>query len=216
MPSTLAHLSTLAAAALLLGAPAANAQLVNGGFDAPETQQTGDGYCYLGIGDYRECGSVPGWSGYFQVISAQSSAWQTPAANGGWSSSQGSRLAGLQNSSHMTQDVTLAAGSYTLSWLDSNRVWYAGNTYEVRLDGNLLGSFSTVPGAAWTAQSLQFSVGAGTHALSWTGLRTSGDGTSFIDSVTLAAQPVPEPQTAMLLAGGLAVVALWRRRARPA
>ena len=148
MPSTLAHLSTLAAAALLLGAPAANAQLVNGGFDAPETQQTGDGYCYLGIGDYRECGSVPGWSGYFQVISAQSSAWQTPAANGGWSSSQGSRLAGLQNSSHMTQDVTLAAGSYTLSWLDSNRVWYAGNTYEVRLDGNLLGSFSTVPGAA--------------------------------------------------------------------
>ena len=84
----------------------------------------------------------------------------------------------------------------------------------MRLDGQLLAGYETTVGAPWTAQSLQFQVGAGSHELRWQGVQIGGDGTSFIDSVTLAAQPVPEPQAVLLMAAGLAALALGRRRAR--
>jgi hypothetical protein len=213
MPIVCRSLSVLAAAAAVLAAaPAAQAQLVNGSFDAagPDFSVAGS-YCYLGHAPL-ECGSVPGWTGAMPIIQASSGPWQNPSSIANWQASQGGQLAGLQNQSAFSQTLTLAAGGYTLSWVDANRAWGDGNSYLVKLDGTTLGTFGTQPGDAWTGRSVSFTTLGGSHALSWQGLRSTGDGTTFIDSIALVAQPVPEPQVALLMAIGLAGLALVQRQ----
>lgn len=204
--------TALAAAAAL---PAQANLLSNGSFDAAGPSFAGTGsYCYLGIGDYRECGSVPGWTGSFPLIAAGSGPWNNPSTNGGWTSAQGGVLAGLQNSSFLEQSLTLAGGSYTLTWLDSNRKNYGvGNSYTVQLDGQTLATYSTNPGDAWDANTLSFTASAGQHTLRLQGLRTSGDGTSFVDDLKLTqVAQVPEPQSLALMALGLGLLSVTRRR----
>ena len=207
--------SLIALAAFAGTAQTAQANLLsNASFEAAGPDlAAGGSYCYLGHAPL-ECGTVPSWSGTLQVIASNSGPWTDPSTNGGWTAAQGDRLAGLQNASYMEQTLTLAAGGYVLTWLDSNRKNYgSGNDYEVQLDSGLLGLFSTSPGDAWAGSSLSFTVAAaGSHVLRFQGLRTSGDGTSFVDDLRLTAA-VPEPQSLALALLGLAVVgALSRRR----
>jgi len=212
--------STLLALGALAGitAPAQANLLTNGSFEAAGPNLGGTGsYCYLGIGDYRECGAVPGWSGSLQVIASNSGPWNDPSSNGGWTAAQGARLAGIQNASYLEQALTLAAGRYTLTWLDSNRKNYGvGNTYAVLLDGNLLNTFATNPGDAWAGNSLGFTATAGSHTLRFQGLRSSSDGTSFIDALSLTGVPaqVPEPQSLALVGLALAGLVAASRRTR--
>lgn len=216
MPAALRPALLAAALAATAALPARADLLVNGSFDAAGPSFAGTGsYCYLGIGDYRECGSVPGWSGSFPLIAANSGPWHNPSTNGGWTSAQGAVLAGLQNTSFLAQTLTLAGGTYTLTWLDSNRKNYGdGNSYQVQLDGQTLATYTTARGDAWDANTLTFTATAGQHTLRLQGLRTSGDGTSFVDDLKLTqvAAQVPEPQSAALVALGLGIVALARRR----
>jgi hypothetical protein len=212
--TTLLSLGALTCAAL----PAQANLLTNGSFEAAGPSLAGAGsYCYLGIGDSRECASVPGWTGTLQIIAANSGPWNNPSATAGWSAAQGSRIAGLQNSSYMEQTLNLAAGNYTLTWLDSNRSsnQYSGTSYAVRLDDLTLASYSTSVGDAWAANSLTFAATAGSHTLRLQGLRTSGDGTAFVDMLSVNA--VPEPASIALVLVGLAGVAMGRRaRVNPA
>jgi hypothetical protein len=211
---------TLAAAAVLatLAAPAQANLLSNASFEAAGPNLSGAGsYCYLGIGDYRECGSVPGWAGRMEVIASNSGPWHNPSAIAGWNASQGARIAGVQNNSFLEQTLALSAGSYTLTWLDSNRSSnrYSGNSYDVRLDNTVLATYQTSVGDAWAANSLSFNVATtGSHTLRLQGLRTTGDGTSFVDMLSLAAVPsqVPEPASIGLVALALAGLAASRRR----
>jgi hypothetical protein len=211
---------TLAAAAVIasLAAPVQANLLSNGSFEAAGPNLSGAGsYCYLGIGDFRECGSVPGWAGSMQVIASNSGPWHNPSAITGWNASQGARIAGLQNNSFLEQTLALSAGSYTLTWLDSNRSngQYSGNSYDVRLDNTVLATYLTGVGDAWAGNSLRFNVTTtGSHTLRLQGLRTTGDGTSFVDMLSLAAapNPVPEPASAGLVALALAGLVASRRR----
>jgi hypothetical protein len=205
-------LATLAATC----APAHANLLSNAGFEAAGPDLSGAGsYCYLGIGDYRECGSVPGWTGWLQIIAADSGPWGNPSATAGWTAAQGARIAGIQNTSSLTQLLNLAAGTYTLTWLDTNRQGYGdGARYQVLFDNTALDTFVTNPGDSWAGNSLSFTATAGNHTLRFQGLRDSGDGTSFIDALSLTAAPsaVPEPASIALVALALAGTAASRRR----
>lgn len=96
---------------------------------------------------------------------------------------------------------------------DSNRKAYgSGNSYEVSVDGTVLATFATALGEAWAGNSLNFTTTAGNHTLRFQGLRNTGDGTSFIDGLSLIAQHVPEPQSLALVTLALLGAGLSSRR----
>ena len=121
---------------------------------------------------------------------------------------------GLQGSSFVQQTLSLTAGNYTLAWSDAGRLGYGAAQYQVSYGAQPLGTFNTAPGQAWASHSVPF-LASGSEVLKFQGVGVSGDGTAFIDNVTVSAVTVvPEPTTALLMAGGLAVVSLLRRRRR--
>lgn len=207
----------VAALALAIAAPAAAEELLNGGFEAPPI------------------GSLPGNQGSYAYINGDAGFWTFGGGagliNGGTASAWfggsppagfgGSQYAFLQNVSSLQQSfIAQSSGLFTLSWLEAARPQIgasAGNqTYTVHLDGNLLGTFNTVSGQAFTARSAALApVTAGVaYTLSFTGT-ASGDNTAFIDNVSgsIAAPAVPEPAAwAMMLAGFGLVGALSRHR----
>ena len=209
--------------AALCAAPSAHADtnlLVNGGFDdLTGVNLTAGSFCYLNNASL-ECRTIPGWTSTDSptLILADSSPWQKPAEIAGYSDTQGEVLLGLQSGTSIQQALTLAAGSYTLSWLDSHRNLIQFDTgaqvYEVRLGTELLASLTTAPGDPWQAHQVTFTTGGGTLALTFDGVQLlgpGGDATTFIDSVSLTSA-VPEPGTWALMLGGLAGVAALRRR----
>jgi len=115
---------------------------------------------------------------------------------------QGTQVLFIQNHGNVTQTVTLAGGSYILSFSADQR---SGNstpqTVVCFLDGKAIGVFSPA-GTAYTAfQTASFSVTSGPHtfALAGLGINPNGtnatDSTAFVDNVclTLVAPPVIAP-----------------------
>ncbi len=199
-----------------LSAQASTNLLQNGSFEAssPASDYT-SGYCYTNYPGNVACNSaVPGWSGNFVLISADSGPWGNPQGLSNSATIDGVTIAGIQNDSSLSQTLSLAAGSYTLSWVDTNRNGYDNQTYDVTLNGDVLDTFSTQAGAAWTTHTLTFTVAsAGLQTLSFAGQSLGGDRTSFIDNVQLTSA-VPEPSDLALVLAGLAVVgSVARRRA---
>ena len=202
----------LLAAGAMFVSVGAHAQLVtNGSFEAvgPDLSKGGS-YCYLNYAPL-ECGSLPGWTGALPVIASTSGAWGNPSGMAGWDGSFGAVLAGLQNTSYVQQGLTLAAGTYTLTWNDAGRAGYGNTAYDVYYGSSLLGHFATTSGQAWGVHSVNFSA-TGADVLKFQGLAVSADGTAFIDKVAVSVSAVPEPASAAMLAAGLLAVSLLRRR----
>ncbi|MBL8797111.1 MAG: hypothetical protein JNM56_24635 [Planctomycetia bacterium] len=93
------------------------------------------------------------------------------------------------DASSIGQVVYFDAGTYTVSFRAAQRGNYqpAGDqTLEVRLDGNVIGTFTPSGTSYATLTTSSFSVTAGAYSLTFEGL-TSGDSTAFIDQVSVNA-----------------------------
>ncbi len=208
----------LVAAAFGVAAFAAQASSVNlvsnGSFDGT----TGD-YVYnaspasvaaLGIWVPTQAGTVSGWDGSFVSIASNSGPWNSPNYLAGFNAAaQGGYIAGVQSDGTLTQDLTLAAGNYMLTWTTANRG--ADQTYSVLFNGEQIDQVSTTTSAGWTTQTVFFSTSGGT-GLSFVGDTTfiERDATSFIDNVSVAA--VPEPTSLLMMAAATLGLLAWRRR----
>jgi len=194
-----------ASAALSMGGAAQAANLVvNGSFEDPGFALPMGSYCYLG-GPF-DCGSVNGWTGGFPLMLSNSEPWGNP------NTPAGNVLVGIQNTIHIEQTLTLAAGTYTLSWIDAGRANYGSPTeiYQVSVGGNVLSTESVNFGAAWTSKSLTFTT-TGNTVLSFAGQTNYGDSTAFIDNVSVT-DAVPEPETYAMLMAGLGLMGFIARR----
>jgi hypothetical protein len=206
------------AAAFGIAAVAAQASSVNlvsnGGFDGT----TGD-YVYnaspasvaaLGIWVPTQAGTVSGWDGSFVSIASNSGPWNSPNSLSGFdAAAQGGYIAGLQSDGTLTQNLSLAAGQYMLTWTTANRG--ADQTYSVLFNGEQIDSVSTTIGAGWTTETVFFSTAGGTD-LSFVGntVFNERDATSFIDNVSVTA--VPEPTSLLMMAVATLGLLAWRRR----
>ena len=162
-------------------------------------------------------GTVNGWDGSFVSIASGNGAWGVPSSLAHFdAAAQGAYVAGVQADGVLSQELTLAAGTYALTWLDANRG--DNQTYAVSFIGDAtsyLGSnqFSTVGGAGWKLEHLVFTTAGGGELVFKGGtIWGQSDSTSFIDNVQLTA--VPEPTSLALMAIGTLGLLAWRRRAQ--
>jgi hypothetical protein len=197
-------------AALFLAVPAiGHAAVLDGSFESKGTASAVTNYCYndQAAGGNAQCGAGSAWGGTSGVIASGNGAW------GGTTTPYGSYFAFVQGNGVLSQSLTLAAGSYVLSWFDAARTNNgSAQSYAVAVGSNNLGTFTTNNTAFEGRTSSVFNVAtAGTYTLSFSGLSGAIDRTSFIDNVSIAA--VPETATwGMMILGFAAAGGAMRRR----
>ena len=143
-------------------------------------------------GAYRQGGSDGGWN--FTDFSW--SATGLPSSSGvaadgcGYNrpnAPSGTQTAFIQGNGSMWQDVNFAtAGNYAISLEAAFRDYYSGtNPIMVQVDGKTVGVIIPTSADFQTYHTDLFSVAAGTHRVSFTGMTSAGDCTSFIDNVAI-------------------------------
>ena len=104
---------------------------------------------------------------------------------------EGRQVAFLQNQGTISQTINnLAAGSYHLDFLTARRANYTNSSqaFQVLVDNQVVGTFST-SGKSYVAKSTgSFSLGGGTHVLTFQGLNRGGDSTALLDAINLVAE----------------------------
>jgi len=210
----------LVAAAFGVAAVAAQASPVNlvsnGSFDGTTSDYVYNGTPATVTAYYSgtvpvQVGTVAGWDGSFVSITSNSGPWQTPGSLPGFNAAaQGGYVAGVQADATLDQALSLAAGTYTLTWMTANRG--ADQTYSVLFNGEQIDQLTTTTGAGWTTESVTFTTGGGV-GLSFAGDTSFGerDATSLIDNVSVTAS-VPEPTSLLMMAMATLGLLAWRRR----
>lgn len=185
--------------------------LVNGSFEAP----------VIGQGSYYYPGGAYGgwvWSATAVVGGGVYNPWYGGNAPAGV---DGTQFAALQGTGSIAQTFTAVSTGANLSWLAGGRPYFGGydgdQTYQVLLGSTVIGTYSTVSGQAFSANSASLSgltVGQ-SYTLTFKGLATT-DQTAFIDGVSLAsAGAVPEPGSwALMILGSGGAGAMLRRPQR--
>jgi hypothetical protein len=100
---------------------------------------------------------------------------------------EGAQVAFLQTTGSFTQAVTLAAGSYQLTFLAARRGNGGGHEdFRVTVDGNSVGTFTPASTSYAALTTSSFTVAAGMHTITFLGLDSAGgDNTAFIDNIQL-------------------------------
>lgn len=187
-------LSTLSAAAFALTSlGAAQAQsFTNFGFETPSTPggfvQGGNGAGQLGAGAYDL-----GWNFTGGFVGGNGNPY------GPGTGHEGTQIAMLQGTSNFAQSLGFAQpGTYQISFQAAQR---GGSTQDisVSMDGKpILPAFTPTTDSSVpynTYQTATFTVTAGQHNFTFSGLNTKGgDNTAFVDNVQIVGQQ-PAPQT---------------------
>jgi hypothetical protein len=163
--------------------------IVDFGFEVPN----------IGSGNYQYTPTGAFWNfsgtntGYGSGIIANGSAFSNPNAP------QGVQAAFIQSNGVISQVLSgFAAGtSYTVTFAAAQRPGasqHGGQSWNVMIDGNVIGSYNPGPGAtSYANYSPTFIASAVTHTLSFVGTDlATGDNTAFLDDVRIspALQPV--------------------------
>jgi hypothetical protein len=100
----------------------------------------------------------------------------------------GTQVAFLQGYGSVRQSVTLAAGTYTLSFSAAQRANFqaSSQTFAVEVDGTVVGTV-TPTGTTYATYTASFTVTAGAHTITFVGTDPDGkDNTAFIDQVQIS------------------------------
>jgi hypothetical protein len=112
--------------------------------------------------------------------------WQS---NGNPNAPEGSQVGFVQQTGSLSQSVTLAAGTYTLSFQAAQRAtWSTGQTVQVLVDGQVVATVTPTgtPYASYT--TAPFTVAAGAHTIAFVGTDPlGGDNTALVDAVQINA-----------------------------
>jgi uncharacterized repeat protein (TIGR01451 family) len=172
--------------AAVAAAPAPPSQFQDGGFETPVVGSGSSAYQY-----------DPAASPWTFVGQAGVSGNGSGFTSGNPAAPQGSQVAFLQNAGSFSQQVTLSAGTYAVTFSAAQRATYqsSSQTFQVRVDGVAVATF-TPTGAAYSSLTTGvFQVAAGIHSVAFVGLNPNGgDNTAFIDQATISAVPPPPAQ----------------------
>src|SRR5439155_7290456 len=107
---------------------------------------------------------------------------------------EGTQVAFLQQGGTFAQTVSLAAGTYAVSFQAAQRGNYqaSAQTFRVLVDGAAVGTFRPAGTGYAVYATAAFTVAAGAHTVTFQGLNPDGgDNTAFVDAVPVAPPPPP-------------------------
>ncbi|MFA7345436.1 MAG: family 16 glycosylhydrolase [Terrimicrobiaceae bacterium] len=153
----------------------------NGGFETPN----------VGAASYqlRPAGATWTFTGY-SYIQSNGSAWGAANAPDGTQTGVLQGYSGTLGS--ISQTVNLGAGSYTLSFRAARR----GSQIQpvrVSVDGTVVGTYTPASSSFEMMTTVAFTVAAGNHTITLAATDSSGDKSSFIDSVSIQSTTIAVP-----------------------
>jgi hypothetical protein len=120
---------------------------------------------------------------------------------------EGTQVGFLQKTGSISQAVTLAAGTYDLTFSAAQRGNYGRSTQavQVQVDGSVVGTFTPAGTSYATITTNSFNVAAGSHTIKFVGLNPNGgDNTALLDNVSIAASGGAPPSGTKLALSGTA------------
>jgi ELWxxDGT repeat protein len=162
--------------------------LSDGGFESPGVgANTFSAFQYAPTGTPWTFTSLSGTNGSGIAGNGSGFTDQNPNAP------EGTQVGFIQGTGSISQTVSLAAGTYQITFDAAQRVsiWQASQqNFEVLVDGQVVGTFTPSGGTYAGYQSSTFTVAAGNHRITFQGLDTAGgDNTALMDNVQVAASP---------------------------
>jgi hypothetical protein len=85
----------------------------------------------------------------------------------------------------MSERVTFGAGTYSVAFSEARRRGYGAQPVRVRIDSALVGTYVPTSTSFVRVTTSHFVVKGGTHTVSFSATKSSGDGTTFLDSMTI-------------------------------
>ncbi len=171
-------------------APPPSSGLQQGGFEAPSVGTGSSAY------QYNPSGSAWTFTGSAGVAGNNSA-----FTSGNPGAPQGTQVAFLQWTGSVSQTTTLTAGTYTLSFDAAQRgnSQASSQTFQVQVDGTTVGTFKPAGKSYAVYTTNAFTVTAGPHTITFTGLNPNGgDNSAFVDQVQLNTVTVATPLQASI------------------
>jgi hypothetical protein len=176
---------------------ASRAAILNSGFEDPNIAPTAYTYPNTTLNDW----TYSGGAGLINATVSPNAWWPGGSPPTGYG---GDQFAFVQADGTLSQTFSAAPGLAAIDWLEAGRPYTGccnGNeSYELILNGTVVGSYSTSNGQNFTPESVNVDL-LSSNTLTFQGLLET-DNTAFIDNVDLAAA-TPLPSTWLMLLSGL-------------